>query len=454
MAGQATLIVSTRSGVRPLGVRGEPLHNAAPQLRRVVRRRLGDAAADLLAEPQLHEDGKAIDWYAAWAGAVQPLSALPPERRAEVMSGIGERLADMRRLGDTLAGSGPREESGVVGLSLQLAARAPSESCVFMVGERPAIVCWGYEKEAAAGLLPASLPAPPGPLASPSPSVRRRVLDAPTDRPMVSTARPAGAVIPWGRALLVALPLLLLLLGGAWLLRGLLPSDPEQNLATREGPPAPPPPEPPADPLPALKAAFSAEESRSRVLKVELSLIEAELRKRIAECKPPEPPKPPPQVAVAPPPPPVPPPQPQQPKAAPVPPPPPIQSRPNDDRLRLPPAPTNNYAFMEGCWRTDPFRHEAMQQQPGVSTYCFDANGNGQLEWRRGRTSCRTRAQSRFDGPSLTLRDSDSSCNDGSRWYADQLVCRRGAGDVAHCSGTSRGASGPVSWTVNLHKLN
>ena len=175
--------------------------------------------------------------------------------------------------------------------------------------------------------------------------------------------------------------MLLLLLGGAWLLRGLLPSDPEQNLATREGPPAPPPPEPPADPLPALKAAFSAEESRSRVLKVELSLIEAELRKRIAECKPPEPPKPPPQVAVAPPPPPVPPPQPQQPKAAPVPPPPPIQSRPNDDRLRLPPAPTNNYAFMEGCWRTDPFRHEAMQQQPGVSTYCFDANGNGQLEW-------------------------------------------------------------------------
>ena len=36
MAGQTTLIVTTRSGVRPLGVRGEPLHNAAPQLRRVV----------------------------------------------------------------------------------------------------------------------------------------------------------------------------------------------------------------------------------------------------------------------------------------------------------------------------------------------------------------------------------------------------------------------------------
>ena len=54
----------------------------------------------------------------------------------------------------------------------------------------------------------------------------------------------------------------------------------------------------------------------------------------------------------------------------------------------------------------------------------------------------------------LRLRDADTTCNDGSHWYADQLVCRRGADDVAQCSGTSRGAFGPVSWTVNLHKLN
>src|SRR6266850_8381176 len=163
MAGDTTLIVTTRSGVRPLGVRGEPLHNAAPQLRRVVRRRLGDAAADLLAEPLLHEDGKAIDWYAAWPGPVQPLSALEPERRQSVLAGIERTLAEIRRLGDTLAGAGPREDMGLVGLSLQLAARAPAESFIFMVGERPVIVCWGYEKEAAASLLPAASPRPPEP---------------------------------------------------------------------------------------------------------------------------------------------------------------------------------------------------------------------------------------------------------------------------------------------------
>jgi hypothetical protein len=442
MTRDTTLIVTTRSGVRPLGVRGEPLHNAAPQLRRVVRRRLGDAAADLLAEPQLHEDGKAIDWYAAWPGPVQPLSALEPERRQAVLAAVERTLADIRRLGDTLAGAGPREDMGLVGLSLQLAARAPAESFVFVVGEQPVIVCWGYEKEAATALLPVAPPPPPA-----NPSARRAVLGAP--QPRLPVTRPPSTVIPWGRTLLAALPLLLLLLAGAWLLRGCLPAEPDLALATREGPPAAPAAEPAPDPTPALKAAFSTEESRGRVLKVELSLIEAELKKRIADCKPPEAPKPPPQVALAP--------QPQPPpapKPAPAPTPPPQQNRPTDDRLRLPPAPTSNYSFLSGCWRTDPFRHETIQMQPGISSYCFDANGNGQLEWRRGRTACRTRAQGRFEGAVLRLRDGDTTCNDGSHWYADQLICRRGADDVAQCSGSSRGAFGPVSWTVNLHKLN
>ena len=48
MPGDTTLIVTTRSGVRPLGVRGEPLHNAAPQLRRVLQPRNANPYADRL----------------------------------------------------------------------------------------------------------------------------------------------------------------------------------------------------------------------------------------------------------------------------------------------------------------------------------------------------------------------------------------------------------------------
>ena len=442
MPGDSTLIVTTQSGVRPLGVRGEPLHNSAPQLRRVVRRRLGDAAADLLADPQPHEDGKAIDWHAGWPGAVRPLSDLEPARRDEVLAEVERTLADIRRLGDALAAAGPREDMGLIGLSLKLAARAPSPSFIFLVGERPVIVAWGYEKEAASALLPIATAQVPR---------HRPVVEPPAAGPALPAIRPQRAVIPWVRALAAALPLLLLVLGGAWLLRGLLPVDPALTMATREGPPAPPAPPAGPDPLPVLKTSLATEASRGRVLQVELDLVEAELKKRIADCKPPEPPKEPPkppQVAAAPAPPP--------PVAAPKPPPPPPapKPRPGDDRLRLP-SPTNNMSFLQGCWRTDPFRHERGQQQPGVSSYCFDANGNGQLEWRRGRTACRTTAQARFEGAVLRLRDADTNCNDGSRWYADQLVCQRGADDVAQCSGSSRGgAFGPTTWSVNMHKLN
>jgi hypothetical protein len=33
-------------------------------------------------------------------------------------------------------------------------------------------------------------------------------------------------------------------------------------------------------------------------------------------------------------------------------------------------------------------------------------------------------------------------------------MCQRGADNVAECSGNSRGAFGPTSWMVNLHKLD
>ncbi len=461
MAGEATLIVTTRSGVRPLGVRGEPLHNAAPQLRRVVRRRLGDETADLLADPQPHENDQGIDWYAGWSGPVRRVTDLPAAERDAVLAGVERRLADIRRLGDMLAGHGPKEDTGVVGLSLKLAARAPSPEFVFMVGDRPVIVAWGYETEAANALLPLALSRVPEArvpdAAGPSAAVsgRRPVLEGVQRAPVAPLpAVAAAAGIPWWRTLAAALPLLLLLLAGAWALRSLLPVPPEVAIATREGPEAPAAAEAPPDPLPALKASYSAEQSRERVLKMELALAEAELKRRIADCKPPEPPKPP-QVAVAPPPPPAPAPPKVAPPKAPPPAPAPQPRNPADDRLRLPNAPTNDYSFMQGCWRTDPFRHETAQMQPGVSSYCFDASGAGQLEWRRGRTACRTRAQARFEGAVLRLRDSDSTCNDGSRWFADQLVCRRGADNVAVCSGQSRNAYGaPVRWSVNLHKLN
>ncbi|MGE5150743.1 MAG: SrfA family protein [Rhodospirillaceae bacterium] len=450
MDGESTLIVTTRAGVRPLGIRGEPLHNWAAPLRGAIRRRLGDGTADLLADPQLHEDGKAIDWYAGWTGEVHKVADLEPARRSEILAQVDAALGDIARFGAALSAAGHGEDSGLIGRSLQLAAKKPAESFVFLVGDRPVVVCWGYEKEAAASLMGPALPRVPE---------RRSVLDAPPPpralpvRPLPMgrlSVRAVPRTIPWFRSLLLALPLLLLLLGGAWLLRELLPADPETAMATHEGP-DPAPAVAPPDRLPAIKASLSTEQARAKALRLELAAIEGELKKRVSDCRPPEakqePPKPPPkppEVAKAEPP----------PAPKPAPPPPPQPQRPSDGRMRMPTAPTRDFSFMAGCWRTDPFKHERMQVQMGVSRYCFDANGYGSLEWRRGRTACRTNAHAVFNGPNLALRDQDTTCNDGSHWYADQLVCRRGADNVADCQGYSQGAFGPTSWLVNLHRIN
>ena len=86
-------------------------------------------------------------------------------------------------------------------------------------------------------------------------------------------------------ALLFGLLLLLLLLMTSWLLRACAPVDPTLNLATMETP-APPAPEPPPDPTPLLKASLDDAQADENKLKVELAALEANLKDKVAQCKP------------------------------------------------------------------------------------------------------------------------------------------------------------------------
>ena len=96
MGDSPTLILTTRLGVRPLGVRGDPLHAVASQLLAVIRRRLGDGPADLLADPQLRETGDGIDWYAARSGPVRRLADLDENERANVLATVESHLDSIR----------------------------------------------------------------------------------------------------------------------------------------------------------------------------------------------------------------------------------------------------------------------------------------------------------------------------------------------------------------------
>lgn len=316
MGERPTLLMTTRLGVRPLGVRGDPLHAVAGQLLTVIRRRLGDGPANLLADPQLRESGDGIDWYAAQSGTVRRLSELGESERADALRTAETHLEAIRALGAQLQASATSEEARLIGRSLELATARPSDDFVFVVDGQPVIVAWGYEADAAASLQPFALTTVPAPAAPTA------IL---ASAPAVTLPGRLGWA-PWLSALLFGLLLLLLLLLTSWLLRACVPVDPSLNIATHETP-APPAPEAPPDPTPLLKASLDEEKADEQKLKAELASLQAELKTKLEQCKPIEPPKPPP----PPPPPPVakaPPPPPQQATAPPAPPAPPVNRPP------------------------------------------------------------------------------------------------------------------------------
>ena len=321
MGDRPTLILTTRLGVRPLGVRGDPLHAVAGQLLAVIRRRLGDGPADLLAEPQMRETGDGIDWYAARSGPVHRLADLPENERADALDTVHNHLESIRGLGAQLKESSGSEEARLIGRSLELSTARPSDDFVYVVDGQPVIAAWGYEADAAASLQafappPVPMPARPAAILASAPAA-------------LLPARVGWA--PWVSALLFGLLLLLLLLITSWLLRACSPVDPTLNLATLETP-APPPPEAPLDPTPVLKASLDDAQADENKLKAELAALEADLKDKVAQCKPIETPKPPPpppvQAAKQPPPAPPPPPPQQQAMAPPTPPAPPVNRPP------------------------------------------------------------------------------------------------------------------------------
>src|SRR3984893_594482 len=140
MGERPTLILTTRLGVRPLGVRGDPLHAVAGQLLAVIRRRLGDGPANLPAEPRLREADDGIDWYASQQGEVRRLSEASDAERAAALQTVESQLDAIRGLGTQLESSQSSDEARLIGRSLHLATSRPSDDFIYLVGGQPVIV--------------------------------------------------------------------------------------------------------------------------------------------------------------------------------------------------------------------------------------------------------------------------------------------------------------------------
>ena len=236
MPNPSTLVGTTTTELRPLSGSSDPLLGSAAQLRRVIQRRLGDATADLLAEPQLHENGAAIDWYAGWSGEVRRISDLAPVRRTQLLAQVHHALGEIVHLGKKLATSSGASDANLVGRLLQLAVHYPSDDFVFLVGDRPVIICWGYGADAV-GVLPAISPALRTQEIS-SPAVQSAVTPttatAPTGRISAQGSTNVARRRPKARLSFVSLIAFMLLMPPTWLLWNHLAAPLSHMIGTRK----------------------------------------------------------------------------------------------------------------------------------------------------------------------------------------------------------------------------
>jgi hypothetical protein len=369
-----------------------PVFQSHADITAAVRQYLGIPAASLFAKPVVI--GGEIAWTTDLPGPARrwsDLTAAERERFEPLRRDLGIRLTGLI---DTLRRGGVNTKLGNLSHLLDAALVVPGSEHLRIVGDQPVLTFWGFRRPGESGLAPLAAEPPPVKLPPPAPVPRRRLW-------------------PW----LLALLALLLLLAGAlwwWLTPpALIPVPPPPPPAPIVQPP-PPPPEPPPAPI---------------------------------VQPPPPPPEPPPKPPTPPPP---------EPPPAPVPkppePPPPREPAKPDNVLRMPRA--GDLSSLQGCWITDRYNY-SNSHALGVSTYCFDANGQGSLVHTEAGVTCKApaRIEIRPDG-GMYLADRNSTCSDGTAWQQDRLLCRSTTpGGVAQCSGQTNAADGRVlRWTTTLHR--
>ncbi|MBU2092074.1 MAG: hypothetical protein KKB63_16065, partial [Alphaproteobacteria bacterium] len=192
---------------RPLGALGQPAYLSHRKLVAALTPRLGPAAAQYLARPEIDEANRQVHWHAEIDGPVRRWADLPEEEQARFAPRVVEIRDGLLRFVDELeAREGvTRAESGFAHLVRQ-AVRSPGAETLYLVGDTPVLTLWGFEG---------------GSTSFDTLTFNPVGVRAPAMAPVAPVAAAAvTASRPWWHWLLLALLALLLLGLLFWLLRG------------------------------------------------------------------------------------------------------------------------------------------------------------------------------------------------------------------------------------------
>lgn len=133
------LIATTSGGVlRPLAVQGISVPECHAQIVQTLRSRLGEAYAQLFAEPVFDRAQNITDWYTSAETPPVPLASLDAQQQNAVRDRIRAMCGEIQAVATDLA------KHGVAGEILQKAMLYPGEQYIYVAGEQPIVTGWGH----------------------------------------------------------------------------------------------------------------------------------------------------------------------------------------------------------------------------------------------------------------------------------------------------------------------
>lgn len=396
-----TLIATTaKESVRALAFQGIMVYTCFAQISDMLRRKFGDEYVLLFARPVENAANGVMDWYSPVQGEPRKMDDLPEAERQTACARAQAVARDIMLYAEELIKS-PDPLKVTRGNVLKLALSYPDDSYLYVVGQQPVFVCWGFGP-GTPGVEPkvlSRLAVPRGTVsAEPCQGGAAPVASAPS----VGRGGLSLAWLWWFFPLLAAILLLLVLFTSF----GTVPALTGVNLF--QGP--------------ALPFLEGKKDPRDQIaaLEKEIAELDRKLESHAALCRPAD-----------------------QGSSAPVP------QTPGQE-LVIPPK-AHDASFLEGHWLCDTGLYSKRSGEEVQFAFSFGKDGHGQAVVYEKNDECVGASRASMDGGVLRIALDPQKCRKQGNFYSPvQIVCQSVRGQNTECTGINDDGS---RWTATFRKV-